>query len=642
MSPPHIDCDRLVSDALLCRARGLNDGRNSLRVTLYWSCVVFSFCCLKQMPRVKVVTLQQAISYIEELNDEDLESADVAVLPPENKVDSDLEEGGDDEVGVLQEIQDIPGTLEIGIQATHTSEEFEVSHEDTEPVTVTWDIAAEPKWQHYMGRYTRLAPDGSVHEQKMIAMKEELIDSSPLELFEKMFDSRCVKLFVEETNRYAAQKNESGFQVLPEEIKAFIGILFLSGYHRLPSQEHYWSLDSDLQVPIVRECMPQKAFLAIKRFLHCNNNNLLSNDENKDDRSFKVKPFFDLLNENFQQFGFFNKHLSVDEMIIKYFGHHGLKQFIRGKPIRFGYKLWALCGDNGYVYAFDLYQGSEKKPDVRKVPLGARVVLELASKVDDPQGKELFFDNLFTSPSLLVTLTKMGFRATGTIRRTWTKKVPFAFDNDMKERGAIDQQFDKANQLLFVKWNDNNFVRMATNFSSVEPKVKATRFSRKEKKKMEIAMPRIIAEYNKHMGGVDHHDWLASHYAIGIRGKKWYFPLVMRGLQMALVNSWLIHKYVVDKKEQLSLLEFTRQIAVAYMKLTHGQPTMLSRRRATHATGVARLTSQTRFDGIGHLRMTRSNQRRCQGYGCGARPLSYCCKCDVTLCKNCFLPYHTK
>lgn len=244
------------------------------------------------MPRVKAQTLQQAVSLIEELNDEDLESADVAVLPPENKDDSDLEEGDDDEAGVLQEIQDIPGTLEIGIQAIHISEEFEVSHEDAEPVMMTWNNAAEPKWQHYMGRYTKLAPDRSVHEQKMTAMKEELNDSSPLELFEKMFDSRCVKLFVEETNRYAAQKNESGFQILPEEIKAFIGILFLSEYHRLLSQEHYWSLDPDLQVPIVRECMPQKAFLAIKRFLHCNNNDLLSDDENKDDRSFKENHFF--------------------------------------------------------------------------------------------------------------------------------------------------------------------------------------------------------------------------------------------------------------------------------------------------------------------------------------------------------------
>jgi len=28
-------------------------------------------------------------------------------------------------------------------------------------------------------------------------------------------------------------------------------------------------------------------------------------------------------------------------------GRHSSKQFIRGKPIRFGYKVWALCTDTG-------------------------------------------------------------------------------------------------------------------------------------------------------------------------------------------------------------------------------------------------------------------------------------------------------
>ena len=56
------------------------------------------------------------------------------------------------------------------------------------------------------------------------------------------------------------------------------------------------------------------------------------------------------------EWGIFEKEL-IDEMIIKYFGHHGLKQFIRGKPIRFGYKFWALCGSSGFCFNFDLYAG---------------------------------------------------------------------------------------------------------------------------------------------------------------------------------------------------------------------------------------------------------------------------------------------
>ena len=41
--------------------------------------------------------------------------------------------------------------------------------------------------------------------------------------------------------------------------------------------------------------------------------------------------------------------LSVDESIIPYYGRHGAKQFIKGKPIRFGFKLWVLAKPKGYI-----------------------------------------------------------------------------------------------------------------------------------------------------------------------------------------------------------------------------------------------------------------------------------------------------
>ena len=43
--------------------------------------------------------------------------------------------------------------------------------------------------------------------------------------------------------------------------------------------------------------------------------------------------------------------------MIEYLGRHGCKQCIRGKPIRFGYKVWCLNTSDGYLVSFDLYQG---------------------------------------------------------------------------------------------------------------------------------------------------------------------------------------------------------------------------------------------------------------------------------------------
>ena len=60
------------------------------------------------------------------------------------------------------------------------------------------------------------------------------------------------------------------------------------------------------------------------------------------------------------------------------------------------------------------------------------------------------------------------------------------------------------------------------------------------------------------MRGVDKHDWLIGKYSVGIRGKKWYWPLFIRILDMSMVNAWTIYKFVTanDDKEILSLLDF--------------------------------------------------------------------------------------
>ncbi|GFV96560.1 piggyBac transposable element-derived protein 2 [Trichonephila clavipes] len=95
------------------------------------------------------------------------------------------------------------------------------------------------------------------------------------------------------------------------------------------------------------------------------------------------------------KWGIFDKHLSVDEMMIRYYGHHYFKQYIKGKPIRFGYKMWALCGNNGYCSNFDLYCGKEVADAastvvLSKEALGTRVVKKMLQPVTDPKSHSLF------------------------------------------------------------------------------------------------------------------------------------------------------------------------------------------------------------------------------------------------------------
>jgi len=86
--------------------------------------------------------------------------------------------------------------------------------------------------------------------------------------------------------------------VSTDEMRRFSGIMLLSGYHSLPQQHLYWSLDEDIAVPIVRNAMTKNKFMAIKQNLHlCNNETLAPND-----KLAKVRPMYDTLNLNLKQF----------------------------------------------------------------------------------------------------------------------------------------------------------------------------------------------------------------------------------------------------------------------------------------------------------------------------------------------------
>ena len=167
--------------------------------------------------------------------------------------------------------------------------------------------------------------------------------------------------------------------------------------------------------------MFKNKFMALKKYFHLNNN--LEIPENSKDRCFKIRPLIEKMKKNFLQFGYFSDKYSVDEKIVGYYGRHPIKQFIRGKPVRFGFKEWALCSTSGYTYKFFVYQGANAQPRPKDVLLGTEVVMNLLEKI--PCGVSVFFDNFFTNMDLIKSLTELGIKASGTVRLNRLPGNPF-------------------------------------------------------------------------------------------------------------------------------------------------------------------------------------------------------------------------
>ena len=77
---------------------------------------------------------------------------------------------------------------------------------------------------------------------------------------------------------------------------------------------------------------------------------------------------------------------------------------------------------------------------------------------------------------------------------------------------------------ILVTWKDNKAVTIASNIHGMQPVTTANRWSRQEKKHVNINIPSAVKIYNHTMGGVDLHDQFVANYRVRIRSKKWWWP----------------------------------------------------------------------------------------------------------------------
>ena len=272
--------------------------------------------------------------------------------------------------------------------------------------------------------------------------------------------------FVTETTRYAHTKyTDLNFSTNKEEMKVFIGILLLSGYHKLPQTHLYWDSNNDTTVTIVSNAMPRARFQLIKKYLHCVDNGLMD----QTDKYWKVRPLYDIMNKKVNQFGALDSQFSIDEQMVPYTGMHSAKQRMKDKSIRFGYKNFWLTGSLGYPYYCVPYCGAKGVGGDPGKDLTSRITIQLALQIPSPETSEVFYDNWFSSYKLLPIFTAMGLGATSTLRNDRTNKCPLISDNMLKkeERGSYRYRTDIFSGSTILKWNDNNVLRLGSNIYGV-------------------------------------------------------------------------------------------------------------------------------------------------------------------------------
>lgn len=131
------------------------------------------------------------------------------------------------------------------------------------------------------------------------------------------------------------------------------------------------------------------------------------------------------------------------------------------------------------------------------------------------------------------------------------------------ERGSTFSALDKHNGIQYVRWVDNAVITMASTGYGVNPKNSVKRFSRQEKKLVQVPRPLAVSTYNNNMGGTDLMDENINRYRISIRGKKWWWCIYTWLIDVSVQNAWILHKQ--SHKDKMSQLEFRRNIVTNYL-----------------------------------------------------------------------------
>ena len=252
-----------------------------------------------------------------------------------------------------------------------------------------------------------------------------------MEIFSLMTGlEELLELIVEQSSLYAYQ-NGRNFTVTKEKMKAFLGLNFDMTISKLPTIAEYWRVDNLIGNGGIQHTVIRNSFCEILQNLHFA-------DEKKDDKTdktFKMRPVIDHLNSKFSEVLSNDSEESIAEHMVKFRGRSGIKQYIKLKPIKWGFKFWFHCPSKSrYLYQMDIYLGRKQTPEFN-LGLGEETILQLTKNLEQPFST-VHFDNFFNSPKLIEKLFQKDIYGIGTVPANRNQMPKMIDDKQMKREIA--------------------------------------------------------------------------------------------------------------------------------------------------------------------------------------------------------------
>ena len=235
----------------------------------------------------------------------------------------------------------------------------------------------------------------------------------------------------------------------PPAMMVFIGVILYMGVVHLPAIEDYWGTYT--RVAQVADVMSSKRFRLIRSMLHFNNN---ENIRGSTDRFFKIRPLFSALVKQFLLVKP-TPTQSVDEVMVAYKGTRAgnLRQYIRSKPDKWGYKLFCRASIDGFIHDILMYQG------------------ETTFSSHDQQLTEEEPHLLVSAKTVVALVKKLDCQYVGTAQVNRIGRAPLMSMKNMDKKTVPRGTYDYciSDGILAVRWKDNKNVTLLSTDVGVEP-----------------------------------------------------------------------------------------------------------------------------------------------------------------------------
>ena len=189
-------------------------------------------------------------------------------------------------------------------------------------------------------------------------------------------------------------------------------------------------------------------------------------------------------------------------------------------------------------------------------------MLRLSSKIQG-ESHHLYMDNLITSPSLSALLQNHNSYLIGTVCSN-RKEFPQSL-RDIKSLSKTLQHGQYKSAMIHngktecLVWKNNKPVCLINSISNPANVTHVKRTTR-DGSRLQVSCPESIKLYNAYMGGVDLFDFRRKTYSSSRKSKKWWLQLFYFLLDMAVTNSFIVHKESPNAVE-LTQKEFILRLA---------------------------------------------------------------------------------